>query len=210
VLLIGATDTERMIPRRSLCAAAAATLFATSAARARPADDAAPALISLGGIAVPNLRARLLARLPLGDATTAALAFGADLPEGSRDLLALAAGGRVVALEPLIWQGTDGSRLYTHLSAMPDQRHLRLRHSAGVPLAHGFYHEQWTDYLLWQSGGPLADAPVRPVLATSWQALLARQRAAIIALLRHHPWGAVTEDLLAACPPLRFPAVADR
>ncbi len=188
-------------------AALAAAALSPAAARAGSPGGSTPELVPLGGIAVPRLRARLLARLPLGPSGVAAVAFGADVVDGSRDLLALVSEGQVMALEPLSWQGEDGSRLYTGVSALPDRRRLRLRRSASAPLGHSFRHEEWTDYLLWQDRRPLADAPVRPVLAASWQALLAGQRATVIAALRSRAWTAVDADLLAFCAPPRFPPV---
>jgi len=173
-------------------------------ATARAADEAEPACATLGGIGVPAGRARVLARFALGGAPAVALAFAADLPEGERDLLAVAAAGRVVALEVFLWRGADGSRLYTRLSAVPDGRRLRLERTASAPRGRGFRHEQWTDYLDWRKAGPMADAPVRPVLAGTWQAALAAQRADMLATLAVN-LRAVPPALLAACPPPRFP-----
>ena len=173
-------------------------------APARAADMEAVAGAILDGIDVPAERARVLARFALGGTPALALAFAADLAEGTRDLLAVAAAGRVVALEVLSWRGTDGSRLYTRLSVVPDGRRLRLERSASAPRGPGYHREQWTDYLVWQEAGPMADAPVRPVLAGTWQARLAAQRAGMLATLavglRNVP-----PALVAACPPPLFP-----
>jgi hypothetical protein len=171
---------------------------------ARAADGGAAESAALGGIDVPAGRARVLAAFPLGGATAAALAFAADLQEGTRDLFAVAAAGRVVALEVLSWQGTDGSRLYTRLAVVPDGRRLRLERTASAPRGRGFRREQWTDYLAWRESGPMADAPVRPVLAGTWQAGLAEQRAGVLATLAVGLRG-VPPALIAACPPPCFP-----
>jgi len=173
-------------------------------APARAADVEAVEGAILGGIDVPAGRARVLARFPLGGAPAVALAFAADPPEGERDLLAVAAAGRVVALEVLSWRGADGSRLYTRLSVVPDGRRLRLERSASAPRGRGFRREQWTDYLAWQDAGPMADAPVRLVLAGTWQAGLAAQRAGVVASLAVGLRG-VPPALIAACPPPCFP-----
>ena len=133
----------------------------------------------------------------------AALTFAADLPEGERDLLVVVAGGKVLALELLAWRGADGSRLLTRLSTVPDRLRLRLERMASAKHGHGYRHEEWTDYLAWQAEAPMADAPVRPVLAGTWQASLAAQRADTRALLVGGLHG-VVPALLAACPPPRF------
>jgi len=169
-------------------------------APARAADMAAVAGTILDGIDVPAERARVLARFALGGAPAVALAFAADLTEGARDLLAVAAAGRVVALEVLSWRGADGSRLYTRLSVVPDGLRLRLERSASAARGHGYRREQWTDYLAWRDGGPMADAPVRPVLAGTWQAGLAAQRAGVAATLAVGLRG-VPPALVGACPP---------
>jgi hypothetical protein len=180
------------------------SVLAWPRAPARAADGVAEENATLGGIGVPAARARVLAAFPLGGAPAVALAFAADLPEGTRDLLGVAAAGRVVALEVLSWHGADGSRLYTRLTVVPDGRRLRLERSASAPRGHGFRREQWTDYLAWQEAGPMADAPVRPVLAGTWQAGLAAQRAGVLATLAVGLRG-VPPALVAACPPPCFP-----
>lgn len=169
------------------------------------AEDGPAAYTTLAGVSVPVGRARLLAEFPLGKADASALAFAADLPEGVRDLLAVAAGGKVLALEVLSWRGADGTRLQTRLSTVPDRQRLRLERMATAPRGRGYRREEWTDYLSWQEGGPMADAPVRPVLAGTWQASLAVQREAARALLAGGPAG-VAPALLELCPPPRLPA----
>jgi hypothetical protein len=180
------------------------SVLAWPRAPARAADGGAEESATLGGIGVPAARARVLAAFPLGGARAVALAFAADLPEGTRDLLAVAAAGRVVALEVLSWRGADGSLLYTRLSVVPDGRRLRLERTASAPRGRGFRREQWTDYLAWREAGPMADAPVRPVLAGTWQAGLAAQRAGVLATLAVGLRG-VPPALVAACPPPLFP-----
>ncbi len=176
-------------------------------APARAADAMAEETATFGGIDVPAERARVLAAFPLGGATAVALAFAADLPKGTRDLFAVAAAGRVVALEVLSWHGVDGSRLYTRLTVVPDGRRLRLERTASAPRGHGFRREQWTDYLAWRDDGPMVDAPVRPVLAGTWQAGLAAQRAGMAATLAVGLRG-VPPALVTACPPPLFPVRA--
>jgi len=153
----------------------------------------------LGGITVPAARARVLARLKLGGTETCVLGFGADLPEGERDLFAVVAAGRVMALEVLAWRGTDGSRLSTHLSAVSDHVRLRLERTASARNGRSYRREAWIDYLGWQGAAPMADAPVRPVLAGTWQAGLAAQRAGMRAMLVVGPRD-VGPALIAACP----------
>ena len=188
--------------RRRLLVVLSALAWPGAVVRAADVEEAERA--TLGGVGVPAGRARVLAGFPLGGVPVQALAFAADLAEGTRDLLAVIAGGRVVALEVLIWHGADGSRLYTRLSVVPDGRRLRLERNASAPRGRGFRHEQWTDYLAWREAGPMADAPVRPVLAGTWQAALAAQRADMLAVLAVD-LRAVPPALLAACPPPRFP-----
>lgn len=170
---------------------------------ARGADADAEECTSLAGTKVPSGRVRLLANFQLGGASASALAFSADIPEGSRDLFAVVAGGRVLALELLAWQGEDGSRLQTRLSAVPDRLRLRLERSASAPRGSGTRREEWTDYLGWRDESPMADAPVRPVLAGTWQAVLAAQRADIRSMLVVGLRG-VPPALVARCPPPRF------
>jgi hypothetical protein len=153
----------------------------------------------LAGITVPAARARVLAIIRLGDVPAACLAFAADLPEGTRDLFAVAAAGRVTAIDLLTWRGTDGSRLFTRLSAVPDGCRLRLERTASAPRGRGVRREAWTDYLAWRAGGAMTDAPVRPVLAGTWQAALAEQRGSGLALLTEPPNG-VPAALAAALP----------
>jgi hypothetical protein len=175
------------------------------AGMAVPARAAEGDTTTLAGIIVPAGRARVLAMIPLGAATAWALGFAADLPEGGRDLVALAALGRVLALELLSWHGADGSRLQTRLSAVPDRQRVRLERLASAPRGRGYRHEEWIDYLAWQELAPMTDAPVRPVLAGTWQAALAGQRDCVRALLAGGPaW--VAPELLACCPAPRFPA----
>ena len=190
-----------MISRRLLVAL---SLLADADAPARATDATTEDYITLADIAVPAERARLLANFLLAGTAATALAFAADLPEGTRDLVAVAASGRVVALELLTWQGKDGSRLQTRLSAVPDHLRLRLERIATMPRGHGYRREQWIDYLAWQGEAPMADAPVRPVLAGTWQASLAAQRAGIRALLGTGPHD-LPAALLASCPPPLFP-----
>ena len=183
-----------MLHRRSLFALPALATFPALAAE--PADETRT---ELAGVAVPGLRARLLVRLRLGEAEAVVLAFAADLPEGVRDLFAVVGGGIVVALEPLSWRGEDGARISTRLSAVPDRTRLRLERSAVAPRGRGWRREDWTDYLAWNGAAPMRDAPVRPVLAGTWQDGFAALRAEMRGLLVIGP-RAVAQSLVAACP----------
>ena len=189
-----------MINRRTLLAF---PMLAGAGSPARAADAVAQDTTTLVGVAVPAGRVRLLASFPLGAASASALAFAADLPEGRRDMVAVVAGGRVLALELLAWQGTDGSSLQTRLAAVPDHLRLRLQRLASAPRGRGRRNEEWTDYMAWQDDAPMADAPVRPVLAGTWQAALAAQRAEVRAMLMVGLRG-VPQGLVARCPPPRF------
>jgi hypothetical protein len=190
------------LSRRSALAGA---LLAVLPGAARPVEPGPRdtgqdgARIELAGVAVPARRARVLAAIRLGGIPAACLAFAADLPEGERDLLAVAAAGRVMAIDVLTWRGIDGSHLFTRLSAVPDGVRLRLERTASAPRERGVRREAWTDYLAWQAGAAMTDAPVRPVLAGTWQASLAEQRAAALALLTVPPNG-VPAALVAALP----------
>jgi hypothetical protein len=157
----------------------------------------------LGGIAVPAARARVLARPRLGGTDACVLGFGADLPEGERDLFAVVVAGRVVALEVLSWRGLDGAHLSTHLSAVSDGVRLRLERTASARRGRLYRREAWIDYLAWRDAAPMADAPVRPVLAGTWQAGLAAQRADMRAILFVGPRD-VAPALIAACPAPAF------
>jgi hypothetical protein len=202
-VLIVTVQHLRMICRRTLFPFLACPMLAGMPAPLRAADIVVPQYAVLAGIAVPAERARLLATFPLGEATASALAFAADLPEGTRDLVAVTGLGLVLALELLSWHGEDGSRLQTRLSAVPDRQRLRLERNASARRGHGTWHEAWTDYLAWQGGAPMTDAPVRPVLAGTWQAGLAAQRAGTRTMLVVGPRG-VPPGLVASCRPPRF------
>ena len=174
-----------------------------------PASAADAATVSLGGILVPASRARLLANVRLGGEMVTVLAFAADLPEGERDLFVVAVPGRVAALDLLTWHGADGTRLHTRVSAVSDGVRLRLQRIASAPRGRGYRREEWIDYLAWQNTAPMLDAPVRPVLAGTWQAAQAAQRIATLALLAGASLtgnlNTVSPALLAACPPPKLP-----
>ena len=179
-------------------------VLARLAVPARAGDPVEEASIRLGGVRVPADRARLVATVPLGPSQAALVAFAADLPEGLRELVVVTDGTRVLALELLAWRGEDGSRLQTRLSAVTDRQRLRLERGAAAPRGRGIRREDWTDYLRWQPEGPMLDAPVRPVLAGTWQEGLAAQRANMRVMLLPGLHG-VPPGLIAACPPPRFP-----
>ena len=189
-----------MLARRSFVVAA---LLAWPGASARAFDVIEEEFTDLAGIGVPAQRVRMLATLKLGGTPVPVLGFAADVAEGVRDLFAVVANGRVVALEVLAWHGADGARLSTRLSAVTDGVRLRLERTASARWGKGTHHEEWIDYLAWQAEAPMADAPVRPVLAGTWQAALAAQRAAMRTMLAVGP-RSVGPALIAACPPPCF------
>jgi hypothetical protein len=189
---------RRAVSRRSMLALSLAAVLPGAARPAETWDEGART--ELAGVLVPTARARLLARVRLGGDETVFLSFAADLPEGERDLFAIAAAGRIIAVDVLAWRGTDGSRLYSRLSTVPDGRRVQLERTASAPRGHGVRREAWIDYLAWQAEGAMTDAPVRPVLAGTWQAALAEQRAAILGLLAVNLPG-VPAALVAAVPP---------
>ena len=154
---------------------------------------------TLAGVALPASRARKLAGPVLGGQTAFVAAFAADTEGGVRDLFAVVAAGRVVALEVLAWHGADESRLSTRLSVVNDGVRLRLQRDATARQGHGWRHEAWTDYLGWRDAEPMADCPVRPVLAGTWQAALAAERRAMQAVLTVGPRD-IGPALVAACP----------
>lgn len=185
------------MPTRRLLLAVSALVL--SRASVRGADLFEEPVEPLGGIVVPAERARVLAAAALGGTAAVLIAFGADTAAGQRDLLAVAAGGVLVALEPLVWRGTEGSRLGTRVTFVPDGQRLRLQRIGTVPRGQGYHREDWTDYLAWNNGAPMHDAPARPVLAGTWQAVLSEQRAGMRALLGVGLHG-VPAALIAACP----------
>ncbi|KAA5609353.1 hypothetical protein [Rhodovastum atsumiense] len=180
-----------------------------------------PAEVEIAGLRVPAARARVLCRFPLGGVEAACLAFAADRPEAIRDLLAVAAPGRLVALETLSWRGEDGSRMATRVSAVPDGRHLRLERTLRIPAGRAVQRESWTDYLVWRNDAPMEDAPVRPVLPGTWQAMFSLLRARTRTMLVQGGLvqgglaqaGGLSGRLVAACPapefrPCRSPGAA--
>jgi hypothetical protein len=160
-------------------------------------DDGAR--VELAGIFVPAARARLLARVRLGGEDAAFIAFAADLPEGERDLFVIAAAGRVMGIDILTWHGTDGSRLFSRIAAVPDGVRVRLERVGSAPRGRGVRREAWIDYLAWQANAAMTDAPVRPVLAGTWQAALAEQRVHSLGLLAV-PLRSVPAALVGALP----------
>jgi hypothetical protein len=187
-----------MSRRRALLAFPLLALVPQPGRTAETWDDGART--EMAGVLVPAARARAMAKVRLGNQEAAFLAFAADVPEGERELFAIAAGGRIIAIEVLSWRGNDGSRLFSRLSAVPDGRRVRLERTASAPRGRGVRHEAWTDYLACQPGAAMTDAPARAVLAGTWQAALAEQRAEILSLLAVNLSGIPT-SLVAAVPP---------
>ena len=157
--------------------------------RARPvAGLLSGVLISRGGrwsrsaASVPAERARVLAAAALGGTPAVLLAFGADTAAGQRDLLAVAAGGVLVALEPLIWRGR-------RVRGSPrGPRSCRTDSDSGCNASAPSRAAKATTArtgptMAWNNGAPMRDAPARPVLAGTWQAVLSEQRAGMRAML---------------------------
>jgi len=143
-----------------------------------------------------------MAALPLAGRQVAV----AGVALASGQVLAVLAGWdgarlRILGVESWDWQGTGPRRLALRLVAVPDNRRVRLLYEAtlasprpgvagqdaGAPgggrAAVVVRREAWTDILAWQEGAALRTEPLRPVLAGTWQARMARARAEVAALL---------------------------
>ena len=151
----------------------------------------------------PPGRARLVAvlRLRLMDITV--IAFAADPLGGTQDLLAFVApDGTLLALERHSWTSQNEDAFGTGCSMLPDRTNIALeRHAARREQK--WRREGWTDYLRMEQGG-LVDAPVRTVLAGTWQSALARERQQCAAMLpagQHGVPGRLLAILTTAAPP---------
>lgn len=200
VLLAGAGAVTRPAFAATLMPDAPGKLTLTSAAGglvALRSDNVA------GEVLLPAGRARLVAVLPIAGRDIVAVGFADDPTGGGGDLELVAFVGwdgswlRVLALDVLGWQGMDGSLLWSRMAATSDRMKLRIeRDTAGPRAGRTRAWEHWTDYFVWQEGGALADAPVRPALPETWQARLAQRRKRAAVLLSA-PMTAVTPATIA-------------
>lgn len=200
-----------MIVRRTLLACGlAAPLVAAGPSRPTlsvgPTDRASrEGCLWLPGGAVftcPPARARLIAVFRLREMDVAAVAFGADRPELSQDMLALvSADGTLLALEPYSCKNVKGRLFSTRAAMLADRRHITFERNAachGEPRRPGFWRrETWTDYML-LSDMMLEDAPPRLVSPDTWQCALSVTRAVLRTMIPVK-CRTVTPDLLRAC-----------
>jgi hypothetical protein len=197
-----------LLSRRALFPAAALLIARPAAAThmaLEPAgdDQAAFRIDGIdGAITLPAARARIAFALPIGGRAVAGVAFAADAPGASLDLVALCGWDgaclRIVGLETLSYAGADGASVASRFAGVGDRTRLRIERTASVP-RHGLplRWENWTDLLAWHDQAPLADAPVRPPLPGTRQAALAAGRARAAALL-NEPCQAVSALMIAA------------
>lgn len=205
------------LPSRRLLLAASAALLVTRHAGAENVRDR-PARMALepndpdrvmfsrqglaGAVAVPQSRARIAFVLPIAGRDVAGIAFAADTPDTTTDLVALVGWDgamlRILGLEVLKSSGPDGARLSSRFAGVGDRTRLSITRTAANPRP-GLPKrwESFTDYLAWHALSPLADAPVRAPLPGTRQAALSAVRATVIGLLSP-PCQAVGPDLLAA------------
>ena len=141
-------------------------------------------------IVLPALDAGIAAVIPLAGREIVLVSFGVPIPLGWLDLVAFIGWDntalRVLGLELARYRGLDGASADTRISAISDGARVRLTRESFVPRPppmRGAFHEGWTDYLHWQDGGPLADAPVRTPLPGTNQARLSYSRAQIVTTL---------------------------
>jgi hypothetical protein len=194
---------------RRLVLAGAALLAVRPAAAARLALDPSgddPAALRFdgieGAITLPPARARVAFTLPIAGREVAGVAFGADPPGVTLDLVALCGWDgavlRVLGLEVLSFAGPDGANLASRFASVGDRTRLSIERTAaaprpGLPLR----WENFTDFLAWREQAPLANAPVRAPLPGTRQAALAVGRARVAALLGE-PCQSVTAEMIAA------------
>jgi len=156
----------------------------------------------VGSVTVPQGRARIAFLMPIAGREVAAVAFAADQPGCTLDLVALVGWDgaclRILGLEVLNFSSQDGASLSSRFAGVGDRTRLGVARTAAVPRP-GLPKrwENWTDLLAWRDFSPFADAPVRTPLPGTRQAALADIRAQVIALLSP-PCQAVTPALLAA------------
>lgn len=135
------------------------------------------------GLILPAARLRLLPPLRLNGNVLVALAFAADGSDGvQNDLLALAAlptgqPPRLVALEVLARTDPAGTELVTRCSATPDEGRIKLERAGAAKRSPTLVRRSgWIDYLKWDAGAPLADAPIHPQPPETWAGDLASRR----------------------------------
>jgi hypothetical protein len=156
------------------------------------AVDDALLRITIDGVVVPcelpALRARLLSILPIADREVMIVAFGVDRePPITQDLVAIIGwdGGqeRILDVESLSWHRPDGADLSLRLFATADRQRLMLSYLATTPRhsATDLVRTGWNDFLEWQDGAALVDAPPRPPIPESPQRYLAEIRARVLA-----------------------------
>ncbi len=156
------------------------------------AIDDALLRITIEGVVVPfeipALRARLLSILPVADREVMIVAFGVDRePSITQDLIAIigwdGSTERILGIENLSWHRADGADLSLRLFATADRRRLLLSYLATIPRrsATDLVRTGWNDFLQWQDGAALVDAPPRPPIPDSAQRYLADIRARVLA-----------------------------
>ena len=155
-----------------------------------------------GAITLPSARARIAFALPVAGREVAGVAFGADAAGTTIDLVALCGWDgaclRLLGLEVLSLTGPGGANLASRFAGVGDRTRLRVDRTAAVPRPGlPLRWESFSDFLAWREQAPLADAPVRPPLPGTRQAVLAAGRARVAMLLRE-PCQAVTPQMLAA------------
>jgi len=148
------------------------------------------------GLILPATRARILARLALGGHPLAAIGFAWDQADGAVgdpaaiDLVAFVAFDRsepprLLALELMTYANPATSdpgslRLDTRVTATSDGARIRLARNAACYRSPTLVtRSAWIDYLAWNDGGPLADAPIHPPPPGSIAAELASRRARV-------------------------------
>ena len=154
-----------------------------------------------GAITLPATRAHIVFTVPIAGREVAGIAFAADRPDATLDLVALCGWDgaclRVLGLEIYSLAGPDGANLASRFAGVGDRTRLRIERTAAIPRPGlPLRWEIFTDLLAWRDQAPLADTPVRPPLAGTRQAALAAARVRITALLSE-PCQAVTAPMLA-------------
>jgi len=155
-----------------------------------------------GAVTLPMDRARIAFVLPIAGREVVGIAFAADPPGATLDLVALVGWDgaclRILGLEVLSCSGADGASLASRFAGVGDRTRISIARTAGVPRP-GLPKrwENWTDLLAWRDGLPLADAPVRVPLVGTRQAEVAVVRVRVVGLLST-PCQGVTPALLAA------------
>jgi hypothetical protein len=196
----------RLLSRRALLTASALLIarpvVASQMALEPAGDDQAAFRVDGidGAITVPAARARIAFALPIAGREVAGVAFAADPPAGSLELVALCGWDgaclRILGLEMLSYAGADGASLASRFAGVGDRTRLRVERTASVPRPRlPLRWESWTDLLAWRDQAPLADMPVRPPLPDTRQAALTAARSRVAVLLSD-PCQAVTNSMI--------------